>query len=248
METKVIGFAGTFYTLWSVTKEPVYVTSNNQHFLVGHDFHFNYLKNISIDIEKVKSSYPNLDIDEELRGKTQSWIKNNQEDLCPQIMKFGKYIFQCIDDLVQTDFDYIIWMCETQNNPNAKYALSLDAVKSYFSNLEKQKEDKTLKKNEFKAKLLKIGSCTFIPEKNLTIDSEGALIKTEVDGTEVFFIFPEEMFSILQYKGFHYGLPIVNGKAKKIKGKSITVHFDELVNDEHAYWASVFKVSKIDIN
>jgi len=37
-------------------------------------------------------------------------------------------------------------------------------------------------------------------------------------------------------------------ETKRIKGKSITVHFDELVNDEHAYWASVFKVSKIEIN
>ena len=99
--TQAIGFAVKFYTLWSINKEAVYITdSNGRHLLVGYNTNYFYHKNISNSLDKATSLYPELELYPELRGKTKSWTLENTEDLCPNIMKYGKYYGEDLNDLV----------------------------------------------------------------------------------------------------------------------------------------------------
>ncbi len=66
---KVIGFAGKYYTLWEVTSSTTDFC-NGKHCIIKS---YTYLQNISFDKEKVFAMYPNIEIDEELRGRTKSF-------------------------------------------------------------------------------------------------------------------------------------------------------------------------------
>lgn len=132
MET--IGFANTFYTLWDVSTEIEYYTDlNGKHWPKCEKTHFHYIKNISTDLEKVKSLYPDLSIDEELRGKSLSWTKES-EDLTPEILKFGKYHGKTIQKVSEIDFGYILWLIENANSFAVRgICYALPCVIEYFA-------------------------------------------------------------------------------------------------------------------
>ena len=44
-----IGFTEKYYTLWSVRTDPVYIGDR----LIGHDFQKSYIKNLSMDKERL---------------------------------------------------------------------------------------------------------------------------------------------------------------------------------------------------
>ena len=125
--SQAIGFANKYYTLWSIDTEPVYTTdAYGKHWLTGHNTRYTYHKNISFDLDKAKSLYPGLEVREDLRGITQSWFNewdSNKEDLCPQIMKFGKHLGEDINELINTDFQYLLWICE-----NKSYSSNMDVI------------------------------------------------------------------------------------------------------------------------
>jgi len=75
---KTIGFAGTFYTLWEVSK-PYKLYINKHTFYMAVDYH--YFKNISIDLERAKEKMGDSDynIDLNLKGNS-SWTEGNKED------------------------------------------------------------------------------------------------------------------------------------------------------------------------
>lgn len=220
-----IGFANQYYTLWNVEKTPVYTTdSYGKHWLTGYNTHYFYIKNISFDIEKVKSLYPTLTIDENLRGHTTSWEKKSQEDLCPQIMKFGKYYGQNIDELIVKDFDYILWLINNNGNSNSAYALSLPIIVDYFKHIEEKKCETKKKKELIFNDFLNKGEYTFIADKNLRLYDDKAYLYTDIDDDIcVSFIFSE--FSEQSYNGYDFAYPLIKGKAKRIKNKSITLKF-----------------------
>ena len=51
---KLIGFSNKFYTLWSYSEEPLYKSINNEYYQYGIKQIYNYIKNISFDLDKVK--------------------------------------------------------------------------------------------------------------------------------------------------------------------------------------------------
>lgn len=136
-----IGFATEFYTLWDVTKETKYFTDvNGNHWPSTEVTHFNYIQNVSTDLERVKAKYPELTINEELRGKTTSW-ERKAEDLTPQILKFGKYRGHSIQDIAEKDFDYILWLLENCYSAATKNAcLELPLVIEHFAEMERKSE------------------------------------------------------------------------------------------------------------
>lgn len=244
-----IGFANQFYTLWNVKNEPIYTCdSYGKHWLTGYNTHYFYIKNISTDIEKVKSLYPSLTIDEDLRGHTISWEKKFKEDLCPQIMKFGKYRGENIDELIVKDFNYILWLIDNNNNSNSKYALLSPIIVDYFKHLEEKKCETKNKKESIFNKFLNKGEYTFIADKNLRLYDDKAYLYTDIDDDIcVSFIFSE--FSQQSYNGYDFGYPLINGKAKRIKNKSITLKFklSDQDTDDIDYMRSV-DVTEITIN
>lgn len=100
----IIGFANQYYTLWDFSNETIYFTDSygNNH-PVRIQTNYYYIKNVSMDLDKVKSLYPELTIDENLKGKNRNFsISNENEDLSPEILKFGKYFGSNINDIVET--------------------------------------------------------------------------------------------------------------------------------------------------
>lgn len=244
-----IGFANQFYTLWNVDTEPVYTCdSYGKYWLTGYNTHYFYIKNISTDIEKVKSLYPTLTIDEDLKGHTNSWERKSQEDLCPQIMKFGKYRGENIDDLIIKDFDYILWLINSNCNPNSKYAESSPIVIDYLNHIELKKAEEKKKKEKKFSKFLNKGEYTFISDKNLRLYDDKAYLSTDLDD-EIFVSFIFSEFSPQSYHGYDFAYPIINGKAKRIKNKSVTIKFKLSDIDTHDIDCARFlDVTEITIN
>lgn len=224
-----IGFANKFFTLWSIETEPVYTTdSNGKFWLTGYNTRYIYHKNISFDLDKAKSLYPKLEVHEDLRGKTASWTTENKEDLCPQIMKFGKYYGEDINELLEQDFQYLIWICENkQYTSNGDYAKNLPKVQAYFKAIEDARNKLINDRNNAFEELLNAGSYEFVAERNLKIDDEFAYIYVNEGDLCVTFKFEQGTFTRNEYNGFVYGLPIVKGKAKRMKGKTIRLEFVE---------------------
>lgn len=138
-----IGFANQYYTLWNVTSEPKYFTdSYGKHHIQCMITHYNYIKNISTDLDKVKTLHPDLVVDNELRGKTCSWVSSSEEDLTPEILKFGKYSGKSIQEIVVTDFNYILWLID-----NCYKAVTRDACKAlpqvidYYAEIERKNNE-----------------------------------------------------------------------------------------------------------
>lgn len=68
----IIGFSGTYYCLWSWRTESSYSMTGGGVWVKGAEYKkHDYIKRISTDLNKVKELYPELPIDESLRG--QKW-------------------------------------------------------------------------------------------------------------------------------------------------------------------------------
>lgn len=234
---QAIGFANKFYTLWSIDTEPIYTTdSNGKHWLTGNNTRYTYHKNISFDLEKAKELYPTLSVSEDLRGKTNSWVSADKtEDLCPHIMKFGKYYGSDVNELIETDFQYLLWVVENKGySSNGKYIQNLPVVQKHFQNIEDALNEKIARRTSVFQSLLKVGSYEFVADKNLSVNSvEGtAYISIEIgENVHVSFKFLDGTFTRNYYSGFTYGLPITKGGAKRMKGKTVKFEFTEDTTD-----------------
>lgn len=105
----VIGFTNKYYTLWSYNTVTNYITISDKRLPSTKTTQYTYIKNISINIETVKRLYPNVSIDEGLRGKKRNFVVT--ENIFPDnVLNFGKYAGTSIDDLFELDFSYIQWL------------------------------------------------------------------------------------------------------------------------------------------
>ena len=96
---KLIGFAEKFYTLWDYsTAENWSTTSDGKHYLTSVTHQYNYIKNISFDLDKVKTLYPDVEICAELRGVTRSWDKSEKIDYPSAYFPFGKLVGNLISE------------------------------------------------------------------------------------------------------------------------------------------------------
>lgn len=251
MSTQAIGFAGKFYTLWTIDRSEVYTTDvNGNHHLTGYDTRFTYNKNISMDLEKAKSLHPTLDVIEDLKGKRGSWTqqRSDDEDLCPQIMKFGKYHGHNIDELLEEDFDYVMWICDNRGGtPNGIYASSTKKVIDHKQALEDESNKKVSNYKRIFTELLEKGFHEFTAESNLRVYESMAYMNLLIDGLSVEFRFFDSAFKTMYYNGHEYGLPCVQvGKkysSKRIKGKKLRFDFEE--DKSEVYTVKVTKVTML---
>lgn len=91
----VIGFATEFYTLWSYEIIDQYSSNDTVNgiapMVVGQRIYYTYHKNISTDLAKVRAKYPELEIDEELKGKSHSFWRSVKVTPETGLMSFGMY-------------------------------------------------------------------------------------------------------------------------------------------------------------
>lgn len=155
---KKIGFANQYYTLWEVTTIPQYTQYEN--FTVyTHDKEVNtYIKNISIDVEKVKKLYPDFDsmFDEYLRGKSHTFevYKSKEEDWekCGykeiNIFNHGKYSQKTIEEVFEINPKYLVWYRDEFDAYGNKYRDIIKKNISLFEPLQKWEENESFKNKE----------------------------------------------------------------------------------------------------
>lgn len=221
---QVIGFAGTFYTLWSVDIIPSY---NYNGECIGYRVSYAYIKNISTDEERVKTLYPSLDIDMSLSGKHSfSLFKPIVETFADDIFGFGKYKGQSITSC--TDIEYIHWAFESGyfTDANKVYAERVLVKAGYYIDngfVYSPEEYERMMENRSFTETINAGK-PFEVLFNSSLNSEGQYM---FRGTVLNF----KNFQPMYYNGYEYGLPIVNGKAKRIKGKMYRISSYTITTD-----------------
>ena len=132
----VIGFANTYFTLWTVKTETIYFTDSNGKAWPHYErTHFSYVKNIAQRLEVVQEKHPGVQIDETLRGKQYDfYTDNSKQDLSPDILKGGKYAGRSLNDIVKENLQYVIYCIDNDymSYTAKQYALTLAEVKEHY--------------------------------------------------------------------------------------------------------------------
>lgn len=239
---KIIGFATQFYTLWNYEVQPVYITdSYGNHHQSGVKHIYTYIKNISKDLQVVKKQYPNVSIDETLRGKTASFSSYQKIDLPEGYFWFGKYYGKKIDEVIETDFNYCLWASD-----KVAYIKTTTKYIQYFENKRKQEEtliqSVNLPKKGDKIKLLFTTNgynpmWTDNGRINPIYTKEEEAQQHGFDSCFVDVDFGESVDMVVVCSGvkqigglYPYLMPIINGKAQRTRGKKIMVEVIEILN------------------
>ena len=215
---KVIGFANKFYTLWNVTSKVVESKYNKETLVTN-----TYIKNISMDIDKVKELYPGIEIDESLRGHSCTFeYTKERKEINTDKFNFGKYegklISECIDN------SYLCWFfdnCEGERKHNVEarlvelgFVVKDDII---FTQEEIAKEEQIERMLSNKEEI------EVVFNKNLSIEFDSSDKCYGVYRNEDGILFKFNDVKLNYYNGFEYGLPLVNGKAKRIKNKTVKI-------------------------
>lgn len=237
----VIGFANKFYTLWDVTKHTV-----NTPYGYETCYSYTYLKNISMDKDTAFAKHPGVEYDENLRGKTISFRTTpvvTYTDVTK--FRFGKYGTREIIDV--NDEDYIMWYYDSvSDEAHRDYVKSILIDKYGYVEYNGRIVTADVYKEicEENARIEKVVTLinnnevlTFIPEYNP--DSYGEL---NIDG--ILYRFNE--VSRNYYNGYSYYLPVINGKTKRIKNKTVNVtkYTSTIVNNNVTVDIIEFTVTK----
>lgn len=221
---QLIGFATEFYTLWDVEITPRYTTdAYGKHWHVGNDNAYHYIKNISNDLDKVKALFPQTPIDEGLRGKTRSFSAYSQlPNPCPHILGFGKYRGQDVNELVKTDLPYCLWLLENAND---------SALRQVVASLPQVLEMKAKQESEVDSFLATIPTIKESGLVELTVTSnaiageDGDFVRATLgEGSEIILMVDEVKLFGGNYRYPDYYLPVIGGKAKRLKDKTVKVN------------------------
>lgn len=217
---QIIGFATQFYTLWNYSQEKTFTTdSYGNHHCTGVKHIYEYVKNISKSIEKVNSLYPNVIIDDSLRGKTHSFDRFEKRALPENIFWGGKYAGKLVDEILVSDFQYCLWSAENYGGKTSQY---IKNHPTYLAYVEAQDKDRLQKIND--AQLVKVGDVVELEFTrngyNLTDDSKGCTTDAVLGDTKIIcFCSGAKVVGGL----YPYLMPEINGKVQKTKGKKIVV-------------------------
>lgn len=239
---QIIGFASQFYTLWNWRVVTNYVTDSYGKSRPSYNStYFDYVKNVSKSLEKVNELFPDLNIDEGLRGKTRSFIIHDKQiDLSPELIKFGKYYGKTIQEISDLDFDYLLWLRGNVNNPQTRTLIDqLPSIVSYDAQIE---ADILSKIDKIRKSLLKAGTYSVVFERNprnYMYDVYNTyyikwnntewedVIKSDYLVGDVYI---GDVIYTLVFQGYKevngrypYVMPEINGKCKRVKGKEVEI-------------------------
>lgn len=232
---RAIGFAEKFYTLWDIRVDQNYFTdAYGNHHLSNTTTYYTYLKNISTDRDKALQMYPELSINEELRGKSRDWYEKS-EDLTPHILKFGKHCGKSIHELVELDFGYLLWLRE-----NGRWALRqlIEQMPEILAHDEKVAADKAAKMASyvratdgvqevafaFNPRKINVEENPWLPEIDelLSNTPNGYIAESMMgDSARLFVIFPNGKRVESMYP---YNMVEIAGKMTKTKNKAFTLN------------------------
>lgn len=225
---KIIGFATQFYTLWDYEAVNQYRTdSYGNHHQTGVDHKFYYIKNVSTDLEKVKALFPNVEIDDQLRGKTNSFSYNEKMDLPEGYFWGGKYAGKLIEEIMEIDFHYCLWSAEDYGGLTSRFIKNHPKYIAHFEAIKKAEQDEINNKQ-----LVGIGNV------ELEFTSNGYNADDDYTECWVMATYGDIDVKVLcngvkPVDGMYpYLMPVINGKAQRTKNKKITVSVIEIIKTE----------------
>ena len=248
MADLAIGFSGKMYTLWSVK-----VATHSTPW--GYDEtrrYYSFVKNVSKSLEKAKAMYPNAEYREKLNGHRRTFEEFEKRVwTSDEFFRFGKYFRSRIDEC--EDFRYLEWYYD-QDIPKSQklyievylrengYGVEYSGDYRYLISPIEMKR-RHLNNDKYKDIMKKIENheiINFAPERNLR--SNGEYYDESYD-----IIYKFENYKVNYFDGYIYGLPLLNGHAKRIKFKNLeltsyTYSFNE--NNTLVISISDFKVKK----
>lgn len=244
-----IGFSNKYFTLWNIETRTEWQTIGGFNFPYEKTY-FHYLKNLSMDKQEalkkaVLEGVSDLEVDEELYGRNSSWEK--KRELFSRIpsdksffFDFGKYCDQKISEV--NDESYLFWYFQQTRNVHCRRRL-LDEFnyKDYKGELVTSDHFEILeRRRKVKDEIRRTGKAIGIAVSNLS--SEGGVGRIEIeDEIQFHFCFPE--FKLQSYKGYEYGLPLQEGKGKRIKGQLLELEIS--VPEDESFFQ--FKVESFKI-
>lgn len=228
---KIIGFSNKYYTLWDVTE---HVEETEEERIKIHTY--SYIKNISMDLMKVRQLYPDYMIDLTIKGHSSFQKTERLETLTPpnEQFLFGKYKGMFVDEC--KDIKYLLWYSEQIRNNEEAFEIVKNVLidngfifydnmfmteEEYNEALKTDSEYETLKeqlKNHEAVDILFDRNLSIFYSNDTTVDVAG-YIKV-IGNKHITFIFRN--YKEMYYNGFEYALPVdKKGKAKKIKNKTV---------------------------
>jgi hypothetical protein len=224
---QIIGFATQFYTLWNYETENQYKEDayGNQH-QIGINHNFTYLKNISKDLDKVKEAYPNIMIDDELKGKTKSFSWNEKIELPEGYFWSGKHNRKLISEVIESDFEYCLWYAENYNNTTSESIKSNPKYISFLESKNQEKIDLLARTN-----LLKVGDKVELEFLTNGYNANSKLTECWVMATYKGLTVRVITSGVKKINGLYpYLMPIINGRGVKTKNKKIEVEVIEVLS------------------
>lgn len=250
----LIGKADLYYTLWNVTNHKQYGTDlNGNSYLAYVHTNYDYKQNLSMDESKaiVKAKgfgVTDLEPDENLRGQYRSFKKTVKfdEPKVENVFTFGKYSGGLF--IENTDVNYLGWYYRNDSfvSPESKETmknriLELDPETYVWYNDE-------LMERELMETLMEVDSKKEDIKKNGFVD---VFVDRNPDGYDktlyadgIWFRFDEVKEN--WYNGYSYFLPVLDGKAKRIKNKNVRMFIRKEAgeNSPFDYEVSHFEIIK----
>lgn len=228
-----IGFANKFYTLWSVEKSVRTIRAGQNEEVTRYTYH----KNISFDKETALAKYPDAIFIEDLRGKTQSWdsVKVVYTDV--NTFRFGKYNGMDINEC--TDNSYLEWYWENVYTDHKEYVGNVLVGRGYEIRVSNSTYT-DCDGNERTETSYRLMSPQSLEQERIEEERMQSYIKQFESGNafvlnveynpneEGYYRHDNVLYKFAEvgenyYKGYPYYLPILNGKQKRVKGKTIVV-------------------------
>ena len=216
-----IGKANKYWTLWNIYEETRYSFGEPYKVCVHQ-----YLKNISYSLKVAQEKYPDAIVDENLRG-THSWesaVVSDKPEFPEDCFQKGQYRGKKIAEC--KDLDYLQWAIGSiLYGEGAKIAEDVLVANGYRRlNEIAIVGPETVSDIDRKNEIVKDAVARIERGETLTcnVDYNPNEDHEVVDcSTNIVFHFPE--ISVQHYRGYEYYLPMLNGKAKRVKGKTIEV-------------------------
>lgn len=226
---EVIGFTNKYYTLWEITEDTKDLGNGCKQVIT----HFRYIQNLSFSKEEALKKCPGLKIDEQLRGKTQSWSTEKEVWDNVDTFRFGKYKYEKIAN--NHDNNYLEWYWDNVYAEHRCYVADVLKSRGYEvrawistdENGQKLAHQYLMSPEALDNERKEIEALDSV--RTLLKNNEPIILNTEYNPNEdgelregdVIYKFAEVKENY--YRGFYYYLPVLNGKAKRIKNKDVKI-------------------------
>lgn len=240
-----IGFGGKYYTLWEIVPE---VIEEDGYKKIINWYYF--VKNLSKHREKAIAQYPDASIMMNLNSGMYVYKTTKIEWLTNDRFRFGKYKGKKFSDI--NDVNYTEWYfkaCQAQKDDRLHYeelmkflqkfgytfVVTEDSIIPQMTTPEEHVLVATETRNvrNIMSTLTKKLPVSFVPTSNISEDGE-------YFDNGIIYKFPEVKMN--HYNGFRYYMPVINGKGKRIKNKTVEVsEYEFSMKDIHTVEVRISK-------